>query len=197
MSIIRVRTELSGFAGAPGLMTQYFSPAVAVPNQAISQLAVDRVRDALTAGAQLFPAALTWRVQGQADVLDEATGQLVDSFNVTERNGTGGVAGTNFGPLPVGACVTWLTASFKAGRRVAGRTFLVPLTNTAFEQNGTLAAAALTNVGLFADSMNNAGATDLVFVVWSRPVLGAGGSKHGVVGHRTADKAAVLRSRRQ
>lgn len=197
MSIMRVRTELSGFAGAPGLMTQYFSPAVAVPNQAISQLAVDRVRDALLGSAGLFASALTWRVQGQVDVLEESTGQLVDSFNVTERNGAGSVA-AGHGPLPSGGCITWLTGEYKAGRRVTGRTFVVPAASNAYESNGTLTAAYLTLLGGFADSMMNAGATDLVFCVWSRPnALGTGGSKHGVVGSRVSDRAAVLRSRRQ
>lgn len=197
MPIIRVRTELSGFGGAPGLMTQYFSPALADINSITSQYAVDRVRDALVAFAGSIPNSMTWRVQGQADVLDEATGQLVASYNVTERNG----AGTNtsgYGPLPVGACVTWLTAAFKNGRRVYGRTFLVPLALNQFETNGTLTNACLTNVQAFADSMNNAGTLDMVFVVWSRPnASGTGGSKHGVAGSRTSDKAAVLRSRRQ
>lgn len=178
-------------------MTQYFSPAVAVPNQSISQLAVDRVRDAMLAGASLFPAGMNWLVQGQVDVLDESTGDLVDSYNVTQRTGAGTSASSAFGPLPSGLCVTWLTGAFKEGRRVYGRTFLVPVSQNVFDSAGTLSTAALTTAQAFADSMNNAGATDLVFVVWSRPKPDLAGSKHGVVGSRTADKAAVLRSRRQ
>lgn len=187
---------MSGFQGGPGLMTQYFSPAVALPNDALSQLAVDRVRDALTAGNALFPTAMSFAVQGQVDVLDESSGTLVDSFNVTPRTVTGGGVG-GFGPAPVGVCVTWLTGEFKAGRRVTGRTFLVPVVATAFDGDGTLGNAGITAPQLFADAMQDAGATDLVLVVWSRPKLGgAAGTKHGVIGERLPDRVAVLRSRR-
>lgn len=196
MSIFRVRATLTGFSGGPGLMTQYFSPAVAGFNAALAQLSVDRVRDALTAGAALWNSSMTWSVDGTVDEIDEATGTMLDSITVTSRSVAGGSVGSNQGPAPAGACVVWKTAEVKNGRRVQGRTFLVPLASGHFEGNGTLAEAALTLCNDFGASMNDAGATDLVHVVWSRPVLGVGGTKHGITGYNTKDKVAVLRSRR-
>jgi len=197
MSILRVRTELTGFIGAPGLMTQYFSRAVGVNDSTAAQQAVDRVRDAMLTSPGAFPSALQWRVQGQVDLLEESNGQLVGSFNVTERSGVGTYAG-GFGPAPAGACVRWVTDEFKRGRRVIGKTFLVPGPTNAYETNGTLTSAYITLLQSWADAMDNAGAIDLVFVVWSRPRPGmADGSKHSVVGNVVQDKAAVLRSRRQ
>lgn len=187
---------MTGFTGGPGLMTQYFSPAVAGFNEAIAQLAVDRVRDALLAGAELWPSSFSFQVEGTVDELDEATGQLVDSLTVTSRTVAGTGTGSNMGPAPAGAVVVWKTGEIKAGKRVQGRTFLVPLLSTAYQQDGTLNANILTSAGEFAAAMNDAGATDLVHVVWSRPRPGLAGSKHGITGYSVADKVAVLRSRR-
>lgn len=197
MSILRVRTELTGFIGSPGLMTQYFSRAVGINDSTAAQQAVDRVRDAMLTSPGAFPSALQWRVQGQVDLLEETTGQLVNSFNVTERSGVGTYAG-GFGPGPAGACVRWVTDEFKNGRRVIGKTFIVPGPTNAYETNGTLTSTFIGLMQAWGDAMNNAGAIDLVFVVWSRPTPGAAnGTKHGVVGNVVQDKAAVLRSRRQ
>lgn len=196
MSIFRVKAVLTGFSGGPGLMYQYFSPAVAGFNEALAQLAVDRVRDACQTGNLLWPMSLTWSIDGTVDEINEANGDLVDSLTVTARSVGGNVAGSSVGPAPAGAVVNWKTAEIKRGRRVAGRTFLVPLAAGLFEANGTLTAAAIAEAGEFAAAMNDAGATDLVHVVWSRPVLGVGGTKHGITGYTIPDKVAVLRSRR-
>lgn len=196
MSIFRVRAVLSGYQGGPGLMTQYFSPAVAGFNEALAQLSVDRVRDALSAGSELWGNWATWSVDGTVDEINEANGQLVSSLTVLPRTVTGTNPSTAIGPAPAGACINWLTAEIKRGKRVRGRTFLVPLYSAAFQNDGTLNTSTLTSVAEFGDAMNDAGATDLVHVVWSRPIAGTGGTKHGITGHRTADKAAVLRSRR-
>lgn len=196
MSIFRVRTTLSGFTGGPGLMTQYFSTAAAGFNEATAQLAVDRVRDALQAGSGLFSTNQTWSVSGSVDVLDEASGQMTNSIGVTARSGAG-TAGGGIGPTPVGVAINWKTSEFKNGRRVQGRTFLVPVSGGSFEGDGTLSATALAEAAEFHAAMRDAGATDLVLVVWSRPnAAGAGGSRHGVTSASVADKAAVLRSRR-
>lgn len=196
MSIFRVRASVTGFTGGPGLMTQYFSPAVAGFNEALAQLSVDRVRDALIAGSNLWGSPITWTIDGTVDELEETTGTLVDSLTVTPRSVSGTSANTGIGPAPAGAVVSWKTADVKAGKRVQGRTFLVPLNDAAFQSDGTLSTATLTEAGEFATAMGDAGATDLVHVVWSRPRPGVAGSKHGITGYTVPDKAAVLRSRR-
>lgn len=187
---------MSGWTGSPGLMTQYFSPAVAGFNEALAQLAVDRVRDAMQAGASLWPSSFTWSIDGTVDELDEADGQLLDSLTVTPRSGAGSEAGGAWGPTPVGVCVTWKTADVKAGNRVSGRTFLVPICSVNFQADGSPAPEASTKAAAFAAAMNDAGATDLVHVVWARPRTGVVGTKHGITGYSIRDKYAVLTSRR-
>lgn len=196
MSLLRVRATVNGFTGGPGLMTQYFSTAVAGNDAVAAGLASQRVVDALTAGAELWPNGVSWSVDATVDLLDEATGQLLDAFSTAGGTVNGSSAFGGIGPSPAGACVTWRTPEVKNGHRVMGRTFLVPLHSGAFQTDGTLMASTVTSAMEFADAMGDAGATDLVHVVWSRPVNGSGGTKHGITSATVRDKTAVLRSRR-
>jgi len=175
-------------------MTQYFQ-APGGHNAAAAQLGVDRVRDALTAGASLFPTSEVFTVTGQVDDIDEATGDLTNSFNVTQRV-VAGTSGTAYAPIACGLCVVWVTAEFKRGRRVIGKTFLVPVASSSIQTDGTPGPTSITTAQAFADSMDNPGATAVSLGVWSRPVAGAGGTFHAVVGNRVNDKYSILRSRR-
>lgn len=128
-----------------------------------------------------------------AEVLefDTSTGTLINAYPVTPP---GNVPGTNASgyAMPAGARIDWFTPAIVAGRRLRGRTYLVPINGTAFDTNGTLVAGTITNLGNAADGliddMNGIGA----LAVWSRT--------HGILADvETAsviDKVAILRSRR-
>lgn len=184
-------------------MTEYFSAAVAGNDAAEAQLGVDRVRDALVAGTNMIPSTITWVVQGDVQEIDEATGVAVNAYGVTSRSGAGSLA-PGLGPTAVGGVVTWLTSEFVAGKRVKGRTFIVPVRSDSFTTSGDLNSQFTGAAALFGAAMGNAGASDCVHVIWSRPFTpkpgqsgtARAGSKHGVTGFTVPTKVSVLRSRR-
>jgi hypothetical protein len=136
-------------------------------------------------------------------LMNDASGDLLDIFTVTGVVGvTGGNPGNYVGPA--GACVNWLTQTVNGGRRMTGRTFLVPCSTATFDTDGTILQARVADMQLAAQSFIDAiGPT---FGVYGRPVkadpdatppvvarLGKWGA---VTSHRPLDKAVVLRSRR-
>lgn len=90
-----------------------------------------------------------------------------------------------------GVLVEWVTGTFIDGKRLRGRTYLVPLGGTT-ATDGTVADATLATVRAAAE-----GITDGTpgFVVWHRPVAGVGGQISTITGAVVRDKAALLRSR--
>lgn len=192
MPIMKITAEWSGFPGAPGYTNLYFMGGGGLITDA--QQCADRVRRAFGHLVPLFPTNMNIQINSEVPVIDESTGMITDFRTVTPPTkigggGTGGYAG------PTGAVVTWRTNDLKNGRRIRGRTFLVPLAGSAFEANGSLGGASLLPLRQFADELIG-GDLDSEFVVWSRPVGGAGGVAATVTAATIPDMAAVLRSRR-
>lgn len=191
----RVTALWSGFPGAPGYSNFYFSQALT--GAVGAQGAANRVWDFFNSMTLCFPSSARIQVEPNVAGVDAETGQQEDDYVIGTPKAliSGAGAGTYAGPS--GACVTWRTGSFLSGRRVRGRTFLVPLASSAYQEDGTLAAARIAEIRTGAAALAN----DTLFegaglVVWHRPTNGAGGSEHRVVGSQVADKVAVLRSRR-
>jgi hypothetical protein len=96
---------------------------------------------------------------------------------------------------PSGAVLHWLTGTVRNGRRLRGRTFIVPLANSNYEANGTLAAGTITAIQNAGLALMDEATTRLV--VYGRPAPNAAdGVAALVTGARVPDMAAVLRSRR-
>lgn len=192
MAIARVTAVWSGFTGAPGYSNFFFN---AFGGGDVVDLEVARVRTFFAAINATLPSVARIDVQAEVAILDEVTGDLIGYS--TADTAPAQVIGTGTGAYsaPSGATVEWQTDAVAKGRRLRGRTFLVPLANTAYEANGTLSTVALTTIGNAAAGMVGDG-TGPQFVIWSRPVVGSGGSIGSVIGSRVPDKAAVLRSRR-
>lgn len=132
-----------------------------------------------------FPAA--------GDSYNDVTGALTGSWTASTNADVVGGSLDSYA-APAGACVTWNTAGIVNGRRVRGRTFIVPVARNGYDTDGTLAAALVNALDTAAANLVTASAGGLL--VWHRPVSGSGGSAHPVTGHRVRDKIAVLRSRR-
>ena len=81
------------------------------------------------------------------------------------------------------------------GRRIQGRTFLVPLVASAFDSTGTISTAALATLQTAANGLVAYDTIDPV--VWKRPTPFTVGSFATITEARIPDMAAVLRSRRQ
>jgi hypothetical protein len=95
-------------------------------------------------------------------------------------------------------CVNWHTGGIVSGAhgsyKLKGRTFLVPLNPSYFENDGTPSTNLLTAVDDFATALQSSGP----LAVWKRPhtVGGANGNSYGVIAHKIADRASFLTSRR-
>lgn len=191
-SIYRVTAEWTGWAGGPGYTNLYFRNVDGTGGTSDAQ---GRVRTFFASFNNALPDEITVQVLGEVAVLDDATGEVQEFIANTPP---APVQGEYSGPYSsaTGACITWLTSGVRNGRRVRGRTFIVPLGAPVFGPDGTLAdPGALQTI---ANNLLNPMADDMV--VWSRPGMTASGPQAGasfdVVGARVRDMAAVLRSRR-
>lgn len=135
-------------------------------------------------------------------LLDEASGDLVDIFTVS---GITGVTGANGGTFvaPAGACIDWLTTTVHGSRRIQGRTFVVPVSTSVFDNDGSIEGSNITALATAAENMRTASGP--AFGIWGRPRLASAGpppvtARAGLWAPATAsrvpDKSVVLRSRR-
>lgn len=202
VNILRVTTKWDGFPGAPGYTNLFFRDFATGEGPGTdgdatqAQAAVDRVRTFWTALTGLFPDEVKLSIQPEVDMLEDTTGTLVNSFGVTPGAIISGTGAASFAG-PVGMVINWKTAGIRNGRRIRGRTFLVPVTNAVFLSTGGLNPAEVTGVKAAADALANpSGAVDLG--VWARPSgpLATDGQWSLVRSTSVPVLAAVLRSRR-
>lgn len=189
---MRVTAQWSGFPGAPGYTNLFFMAGGGLITDA--QQVVDRVRTAFGNLVPLFPSSMNIQIQAEVPVIDEDTGIITEFRTVTPPASIGG-GGTGSYSGPSGAVVTWRTNDLRNGRRIRGRTFLVPLAGSAFDAQGSLNSGSLIAINAFADELIG-GDLDSELVVWSRPTGGSGGVAATVTSATVPDLAAVLRSRR-
>lgn len=196
MNITRITARWNGFPGAPGYSNFYFASG-ALDGGLLgeeAELFAGRVADAFDVMSNQLPSTVSIEIEPEATVLDSDTGVASDFVNLDVPDPVSGATEHRFAG-PVGAVVTWRTDDLRNGRRIRGRTFLVPLTSAAFDSDGTLTSAARGRVDEFATTLRG-GVGDGDLGVWSRPVNGSGGVFASVTGHTVPDMAAVLRSRR-
>lgn len=184
--IERIRVIWSGIAGMPGVSTFYSLDAAAV-------LAPLRTFFVAVAGA--IPTGCSLQIQADGDKINDATGDLIGSWAGDAQAVVNGGEGGNYA-APAGCSVQWLTEAVVNSHRVKGRTYIVPIGASQFQDDGTIGNTFVTNLtaaaqALVDDTVGN-------FLVWHRPggapvSTGAGVPISGV---RVADKAVVLRSRR-
>lgn len=193
--MMRVRATGSGWDGAPGLMTWYFTGSTSdLPG---ASACVDSVRSALQALTGFWNTSTSWQVHNEVDELNPATGQVTATWVFT--GGNAAIAGADTGgkgATATAALVRLTTDTFIAGRRVRGRTFISPLAASAVAGTGLIAAGNLAAVTAYGAALLTYSTVRGYFAVWHRPKLGVGGSAAQVVGVAGSSKPAVLRSRR-
>lgn len=196
--ILRVKINWTGFIGAPGYTNLYFSEFVSEGyTQAIADGAVSKASTFATQLRDYLPAAVTVGVDPTVEIVQSDTGDLVGFFSTTPAAaGPGALTGTY--SAASGACISWGTNGVRNGRRVRGRTFIVPLGGTAYENNGTLAPAAVSALTSYANALKNNTTAPGDFGVWSRPSTPTANDGVWFAAETVSvkDKAAVLRSRR-
>lgn len=187
MQLNRVIVSWSGGSVA-GLAANvlHYAGDVGAPNSGLIKAAYDAVKANL-------PNNVTVTIPNTGDVIEDTTGELLDVWTST---GGGTVTGTASPAQAagVGACITWRTGGIINGRKLRGRTFLVPYAAAAYDQDGTLTANGKTFTDAFATAMMASGP----LAVWHRPTTpgGSDGNSYGVVLPITHDKVAFLSSRR-
>lgn len=199
-TVHRVRAVWQGFQGAPGYT-----------NFSFADLTTDAARNAAGAAVKAFFGGFatyllpTWNITVQSEVTDwdMATGQLTGAFNMTTPP-TATVGTATAGPFAggSGACVTWKTGVIFNGRRVTGRTFIVPAIGC-YDNDGTLTAGFITAANSAANGLIQAAGADLS--IWAKqfttPTDGSkpvqiNGILASVGSYTVKDMASQLRSRR-
>jgi hypothetical protein len=196
--VFTVSAVWNGFIGAPGYTRSRFQ---LLATQGEIDVAVNKLRSFFVAIQAYISVGHSVKVQQTVMVHDMGTGLLLGEQLATSDpavvNGTSSTANWSGG---VGAYVSWKTATIFDGRRVQGRTYLVPLRGTA-DVDGTLLNAAKTTLQAAADVFIT-GATSPV--VWAKQWDHSNPDKPHQVGGALApitqaivpDKTGILRSRR-
>lgn len=200
-TISRCRVLWTGFPGAPGVSTFYFTDPL------LGQASLNDFMAEITIGC---PTDVTTKVETGGEDIDETTGELVSTWTGTDRavhTGTSSVAYA----APAGYTCRWLTGLFVGGRRLAGRTYVVPSGAVAFQTDGSVSTSLITGIEAAQETFVNDHTNNLL--IWSRPRAATPawtdryGKTHAAVSSRAGssapvndwhvpDRAVVLRSRR-
>lgn len=207
--VMRVRAASTGWAGAPGLNTFYFTAghegSEGEPTSTEAELAYTRVQAAMSALASVFPANWRCLVNQGVDVIDAANGDLVNSISAGDGAAIAGTNGSGYGPTAVMLLARLNTGHFADGSRIQGRAFLGPMASDASAAGtpGTIVTAA---GNAFATAIQDAGGGGVpVLTVWrrerearggDRPLAHRDGSTATVTSVTIPGKFAILRSRR-
>lgn len=194
MTMHRYQVSWQNWPGAPGVTSFFTDPASGNPDPA-------PLRTFFNALAGLLPSGLTITVPATGDLIEETTGQLAGTWTATPTPTV--VTGTNTNTYAgnAGAVVHWLSTDVVNGRRVRGRSFLVPLGSSVFDTAGSLSSGTLTTIQTAAAALLASATWHPV--VWARPYTDPAGihpsrvgSKHPATSYRVPDLAISLRSRR-
>lgn len=202
MEILRITARWTGFTGAPGYSVFHFSNdagfwdggLIGDANQEAVDAASSKVSTAFTMIRSQLPDIVTITQEPEAEIIDSDTGEILGSAETggSSQQGSGSSGGYS---AASGAVVNWRTNDYRFGRRIRGRTFIVPLDGGAYEDDGTLSSSARDSLVSFGNRLRESdGGPQLG--VWSRPRNGAGGVFATVTASNVPDMAAVLRSRR-
>lgn len=206
--VTQMQAEWTGWPGGPGLSTFHI---VAIPDDTVAPIPgalvnAGSVLQGLFSGQPAnIPNDVTIRMTGEAVTMDVATGQLISVASYTTPGSTTGSCTGTVWASPVGLQCTWLTGGIFGGRRLAGRTNIVPLCSVMEE--GSPGSAAITAAAVAAASVvsGSQGAVDWKLAIWRRPWAGSPqqpgrppypGAYARVTGSIVRDKATILRSRR-
>lgn len=156
-AIQRVRVAWTGFVGGPGVST-FYTDDFAGFSGAFSTLMAS-LKDSI-------PDTVKITVPNSGDTIDDTTGALLGSWN-----GTSGFfvqcTGDGHHAAPAGYMIKWETGAIHNGRRVRGRTFIVPCSSNIYDADGTLIPAFLTGKQTALDTFVASMGTTLK--VWQRP----------------------------
>lgn len=197
-TVSTVTAVWQGFTGAPGYSRFNF---LELANPSAVQAAVNAVRSLLFVHGQSMLNTWSIGVQSLVQHHDLATGVLTgESTAGTPAAGiNGSLAATTVYAGGSGLVVNWITGQFWNGRKVRGRTFIVPAVNV-YSSDGTITSGVQSN---WQSAGNTFAATSgITPVVWakkfddSNPPKQLAGAAFTITGTLVPDRAAQLRTRR-
>lgn len=178
----------TGFSGAPGFSVFYATPGGDFSN---------KLQTFFTSIANKLPPVVKINVPTSGFTLEDSTGTATDTWTSTPTHAT--ITGSGDAPYvaAAGVCVNWITPDLNPkGHRVKGRTFLVPVSQSNYDADGTIHPLPLGQWLTASQQLVDDGLGH--FVIWHRP-SGPGasdGSSHPVEQRVVNDRFAVLTSRR-
>jgi len=188
MPLSRVVLEWAGpqIKGRAVSVLHFYSSTPTAPN-------VVSLQSQLGFLGEILPTGCTITVPTSGDVIDPTTGALTDVWTGSTTSAVAGAAGAA-AAAGVGGCITWDTGAVLGGKRLRGRTFIVPMGANSYDTDGTLTTTAKGKIDQAAAGIRGLAG----FAIWKRPTA-PGASDGGyatVAAHRVADKVAILTSRR-
>lgn len=195
-SIHRVRAVWTGFPGGPGVTTLYTLETSGF---------LTSFYDFLYGIRSYIPNDVSINIEGTGDTIEDTTGALLSAW-VEDPPATIDCDNAFGYAAPAGEVVDWVTSTILDGRRLRGRSFIVPIAADQFAADGSLDDTKRVIVESLAQAFVDAQAGS--FVIWHRPraAKAADGSRKAVTarsgGHalvtaaHVPDEACVLRSRR-
>lgn len=197
-TVSTVTAVWAGFTGAPGYSRFNFAE---LANASAVQAAVNAVRALMATASASLLTTQNITVQTLVQHHDLATGALTgESTAGTAPNPVAGaVVATTAYAGGSGLVINWITGQFWNGRKVRGRTFIVPAVSV-YSSDGTITSTVQTN-------WQNAGAayaatSGITPVVWAKrfepgnPGNQTAGAAFTITGATVPDRAAQLRTRR-
>lgn len=188
-SIMKQTAVWTGFPGAPGYSNFYH--LISGGEAAAAQAGTNDVTNLFNDLQGFLPGTSSVIVDPVVQILNDLNGDVIGEVTVATPGPS--VAGTSAGGYASnsGCAVEWGTGVFLNGKRLRGRTYLVPTAGT-FDTDGTLTSGALGTLSSAASRIVNG---TVQFVVWHRPVNNIGGVSHVIQSALVRDHAYVLRSR--
>lgn len=189
MLLIRHTAVWEGTIGLPGY-SQFYQSIANTPSTS-AQNGHTAVRSFFSAIVGAIPGEVTVTVDPVYQTLDDATGEIQSEATVGTPSQV--VVGANGGGFSsqVGVLMEWLTGTYIDGRRLRGRTYLVPIAGQ-FDLDGTITDGGM---AIFQAAWPWITEDQEDFRVWHRPVNGSGGSSAAITSGVVRDHACVLRSR--
>lgn len=193
--MLRVRAQIFGWPGGPGLWTSYF--LTPLEDDAAALRCAAYVHGFFTDTLRYnLPVTVGVQVSGDVDVVTAATGAITNTRSVAPPAVVEGNGGTTLAPPAIALLLKYSTATFIAGRRVQGRSYNSPLAGAMLQDDGTPNEARRTGTQTNMNAAITAVASGDTWVIWHRPKLGAGGSAVPITAVTVPDKFAILTSRR-
>lgn len=198
-TILRVKLRWTGLPGGTGYSIFHMRDfSAGEPTVTDSNNAKERVGQFIGQVKPFIPPTVNMQVETETEVIEEANGLMVNVLGGTAGPGASGLGSGTLGySAPTGAVISWSTGGIRNGRRIRGRTFLVPLAGNAYQNDGTLEEGCMANLNAAAAALSSiVGTPDLG--VYARPTAkgATDGVWHAVTGFRIPDMAAILSSRR-